>query len=98
MFLLCLMIHWITNSDECSLTLLENILRGVEKNETFTYQFIGPIYNIINTEWNKIIWILTIILLLISLKKIYKSKIIYNVYHEYKKSKNINVLKFLFIY
>ena len=45
-FSLCLIIHWVNNSNVCSLTLLESRLRGIEPDESFLYQFISPIYDI----------------------------------------------------
>jgi len=73
-FCFCLLVHWFTNSDNCSLTLLESKLRGKEVCETFTYQFIAPIYNISQKEFNEVVKIVTIILMCISIYKLTKTK------------------------
>ena len=72
-FCLCLFVHWYQNSDICCLTLFEAHLRGINKNETILQQFIGPIYNISLLKWNKLIWIITIILLFISIFNLFTS-------------------------
>jgi len=68
-----LIFHWIFNSDVCFLTIVETHLRGVKYDKTFTYKLVSPVYNISQYSYNKIIWIFTIILLLISIYKLYKS-------------------------
>ena len=65
-FCLCLMIHWMFNSDTCFLTLLETKIRGIDDNESFTYKFVAPMYNITHTKWNKLVWVITIIVCLIA--------------------------------
>ena len=73
-FCLCLFVHWYQNSDICCLTLFEAHMRGINKMDTIVQQFIGPIYNISELKLNKIIWIITIILLLVSIYNLYYSK------------------------
>ena len=70
-----LLVHWWANNDICSLTIIEGMLRGVDRKESFTHQFIGPLYNISSTEWNSICKVITISVMLLSVYKIYK---IYN--------------------
>ena len=51
-FSISLLVHWAFNSNECSLTLLESQLRGIPRNESFSYKFISPVYNICNICFN----------------------------------------------
>jgi hypothetical protein len=71
-FSICLLLHWKANSNVCSLSLLESYLRGVERDSTFSHQFIAPIYDISSSEWCSISTIITIVLLFISLTKLVK--------------------------
>ena len=83
-FSLCLtlIVHWWNSSDVCSLSILESQLRGIPYSDGFTHKFIAPMYNISATKWSRICWIITIILMSVSLyyltkvdwKKIAKSK------------------------
>lgn len=68
---LCMMVHWYFNSDMCSLTLVESALRGVEPTNTFMHQLVSPVYNISEYSMSKIIWVITTILLGISIYKIF---------------------------
>jgi uncharacterized protein YhhL (DUF1145 family) len=67
---LTLLLHWYLNNDACCLTILESYLRGVDVDKSISGQFIRPLYNIPQGEWNNIIKILTIILILISCAKL----------------------------
>lgn len=73
-FCFSLIVHWYSNSNVCSLSIMESYLRGDSRENTFTHQFIAPIYEISESEWNYIIWIATIILLGISIYKLYHSE------------------------
>jgi hypothetical protein len=73
-FCFSLMVHWYSNSNVCSLSIMESYLRGDSRENTFTHQFIAPIYDISDSEWNYIVWIVTIIVLLISIYKLYNSE------------------------
>lgn len=71
-FALCLMVHWHANSNVCSLSILESHLRGINNREdTFTHQFIAPIYDISSTEWSNFVWFVTFIVMCISIYKLY---------------------------
>ena len=72
-FSICLFIHWINNSNVCSLTILEAQLRGLNRTETFSHQFISPIYDISSTEWSNIVWIITFVVMCISIYNLYNS-------------------------
>lgn len=66
-----LIIHWYSSSDVCSLTIIEGQLRGIDRTETFTHKFISPVYKISSTEWSSIIWIITFIVMCVSMYKLY---------------------------
>lgn len=73
-FCICLLLHWYQNSNVCSLTLLEAKLRNIDHpSKSFTHQFIAPMYDISNTEWSKICYIVTIIVMSISIYNLKKS-------------------------
>lgn len=67
-----LWLHWITNNDTCSLTVLESYITDTKVTDTFIHKIIGPVYNISNTE----IYICTFFLLCISY---YKMMYIWNI-------------------
>lgn len=71
-FTFCLLIHWRTNSNACSLSLLESKLRGVDYTKTYMHKFISPIYDISETELSRWCYIVTTITMIISIYKIYK--------------------------
>ena len=73
-FSISLLVHWVFNSDECSLTLLESQLRGIHRNESFSYKFISPVYNMCKTDWSYFCYIITISLMCISIYKLYHSE------------------------
>lgn len=86
-FAICLFVHWYANSNVCSLTILEANLRGLDRTDTFTHQFIGPMYDISTTEWSNIIWIITFVIMCISIYKLYhtdKFKIAWECYSNLK--------------
>jgi hypothetical protein len=67
-FSVSLLVHWVGNSNDCSLTLLEQSLRDLpHKSQCFTHQFIAPIYDISMSDWSKILYVITVSLLLISI-------------------------------
>lgn len=73
-FSISLLVHWVFNSDECSLTLLESQLRGIPRNESFSYKFISPVYNMSKTDWSYFCYIITISLMCVSIYKLYHSE------------------------
>lgn len=78
-----LIVHWWGNSDTCSLSVLESNLRGIERSNTFTHQFIAPVYNITATEWSNIVWIITFIVMFMSIFKLYNSSAFKNSWNCY---------------
>lgn len=96
-FCISLIIHWLANNNECSLTFFESKLRGLDKTDSFSYKFIAPIYDISKTEWSKICYIITFIVLCISLYKLYNSKRVakaFQCYNDLKNDVNYNNLSF----
>lgn len=69
-----LAIHWLTNQDTCSLTLLEMKLRGIEDcKESFFWSVVSPIYKPQTDDTGKqLIWIASIALWLVTLVKVLK--------------------------
>lgn len=74
-FCISLIVHWIGNNNACSLTYFESYLRGLnDRSHSFSYKFIAPIYDVSKSDWSKICYTITIIVLLISLYKLYNSE------------------------
>jgi len=73
-FCATLIVHWLASNNECSLTFLESKLRGLDKSESFTYKFIAPMYDISKTDWSNLCYVITFIVLGISLYKLYNSE------------------------
>jgi hypothetical protein len=72
-FSISLFVHWYANSNVCSLTILEGNLRGLDRTDTFTHQFIGPVYDISSTEWSNIVWYITVFIMCVSIYKLYNT-------------------------
>jgi dolichol kinase len=72
-FGVCLFVHWWANSNVCSLTVLEASLRGMERTDTFTHQFIAPLYDISTSDWSNIIHLITYMTIGISIYYLYNS-------------------------
>jgi hypothetical protein len=73
-FSMSLLVHWYNNNNQCSLTLLESKLRGLDVTESFTYKFIAPLYDVSKTDWSKICYSVTIVLMIVSIYRLYNSK------------------------
>ena len=71
--LLCinLAVHWIFNSDDCILTLMETRIRGVKKTEGIIHKILSPIFNLSKSNFSSSTWIFTLILFSISIGKFY---------------------------
>lgn len=41
-----ILVHWMTNSDVCILTLMESKLRGIPSSSTFFDRLVGPVYRL----------------------------------------------------
>lgn len=83
-FCLSLLVHWIGNNNTCSLSYFESKLRGMDYTESFSHKFIGPIYDISNTSWSNMCYIITIFLMILSIYLIYKSEEPRLAYQKYK--------------
>lgn len=68
----CLMLHWLMNSDTCALTLLESALLGVDEKQSFMYKLVSPVYKIKDENLSKIVKTLVPILTVISAYKLHK--------------------------
>ena len=62
----------------CSLSMFEAKLRGLDYTNSFSHQFIAPIYDISNTQWSTLCYIITITLMTISIYYLYNSKALSN--------------------
>jgi hypothetical protein len=84
-----LFIHWKTNSNICSLTILEAKLRGLNHTDTFMHRVVSPIYNINDNT----IWFITFALMCLSIYKLYKNKYkfkaVQNCFSKLKPQKNM---------
>ena len=69
-----LLIHWVHGSNACALTMMESKLRGLHCDETFMHRLISPIYDIKEDLLSKISYIVTIILMIYSVYKLYMSE------------------------
>lgn len=67
---LSLLLHWYLNNDACCLTMLESYLRGISVEKSVSGQFIQPLYNIPQGEWNNILKVSTIGLVIVSATKL----------------------------
>lgn len=69
-----LWLHWLTNRDECSLTLLEMKLRGIEDcKESFMWSVVSPIYKPrTDATMRQVIWVASIALWLVTVSKVLK--------------------------
>ena len=79
-----LFLHWISLRDECSLTLLEMKLRGIENcNESFFWNVVSPIYKPRTTETGKqLLWLVSILLWLVTVSKVLKNpEMVAEVFH-----------------
>lgn len=85
-FCISLLVHWYTNSNVCSLTLLEGHLRGMNPTHTFSHQLIAPMYDISDTDASTISYIITYITMTISIYYLYNSKEFIEALENYNKS------------
>lgn len=73
-FGISLIVHWTANNNSCSLTLLESKLRGVPVTQSFSHQFISPVYDISKTSWSNFVYFVTILTMCVSFYKLANSK------------------------
>ena len=66
-----LVLHWVTSSSGCFLTLLEKRMRGLENDdESFVHSIVAPIYVIDDASLRYVVMALTIGLWLVSLRQV----------------------------
>lgn len=73
-FSLSLLVHWYGNNNMCSLSIFEAKLRGLDYTDSFSHQFIAPIYDISQSQWSTLCYIITITLMSISIYYLYNSE------------------------
>ena len=61
-----MMVHWIMNNNTCALTWMESKLTGEKKEKTFLGKLVNPVYQVTDKQ----IWIITGILLMVSMLKL----------------------------
>lgn len=87
-FCISLLVHWYGNSNVCSLSVLESKLRGLDYTQSFTHQFIAPVYEVSQTQWANICIIVTFALMTLSGYKLYNSGVWDQVKECYKNNKS----------
>lgn len=92
-FSISLLLHWYTNSNVCSLTVIESYLRGLPQNNTFMYQLIGPVYNISKTHLNILSYIIVFLTMGVSIYYLYNSKVFKDVLICYNNLTDYNIIK-----
>lgn len=101
-FSMSLLLHWYHNSNVCALSIMESQLRGLDYTESYTHKFIAPMYDISKTTWSEICYIITIILMFVSIYRLWNSErwsVIKECYEKNKKDRLvawIHCLKLLF--
>lgn len=79
-----LLTHWAYNNNSCSLTLLECHLRGIKPQDAVSHRFIAPVYNIVSdNDWTAILYVSVVLLMLISIYKLYNIPAFSYVYNSY---------------
>ena len=69
-FCVSLLVHWLANSNECSLSRLESYFRGMDTTCTFSHQFIAPVYDISQSEWDKVCYLIVVAVMSISIYRL----------------------------
>ena len=70
-FSVSLLVHWLSNSNECSLSRLESYFRGIDNTCTFSHQFIAPIYDISQTNWDTMCYLIVLVTMCISMYRLF---------------------------
>lgn len=72
-FSISLITHWYYNNNQCSLSIIEANLRGLDRTDSFSHKIIAPIYDISKTEWITFCYIITIVLMCVSIYQLYNN-------------------------
>jgi hypothetical protein len=67
-----LFVHWALGQDTCTLTLIEQKLRGVECKDSFFFNLVSPIYKISDEQLRPFVWIVSLALWSVTVSKIIK--------------------------
>lgn len=70
---LLMVLHWVTNSDGCILTVIETAIRGVPLSNSFVHSLVSPIYSIDDETVRTVVTWGTIALMGISGKRVYNA-------------------------
>ena len=71
-----LMLHWVTSSDGCALTMLEKRLRGLDTDaESFVHKIVAPIYVIDDAVLKRFVFAATLGLWYVSLRQVTWTKV-----------------------
>ena len=70
MFIILMWAHWLTNTDHCSLTLLEKTIRGVDDKKSYLAKIISPVYKVNNKVGFMMTYGITGLLFLITTTKL----------------------------
>jgi len=73
-FCICLLVHWYSSSNICSLSLMESKFRGLNYTETFTHKFISPIYDISESNWIIMCYYITFFVMFLSVYNLIQSE------------------------
>jgi hypothetical protein len=73
-FSLSLLLHWVANNNVCSLSVLEAKLRGTTFQQSFTHKFIAPVYDMSQTSYSRLCYVVVIALMVTSAYKMYTHK------------------------
>lgn len=66
-----LMLHWLTSSTGCALTLMEKRLRGIDHDdESFIHSIVAPVYVIDDASLRPLVWSSTLVLWMITLSRL----------------------------
>lgn len=84
-FMIGILVHWICNNNICILTVIEKALRGTpDDTQTFFGKLFGGVYSF--GRDSKISWWILSFLILLSLYKVVKGKVVQKLIDEFKYS------------
>jgi hypothetical protein len=58
--IITMIIHWVFNSDACSLTLIESYFRNIPDTSTFCWRLVSPVYKISESDLSIVVWVITL--------------------------------------
>lgn len=87
-----LLVHWYVDQDTCFLTLLESMLLGINPKTSFMHRLVSPVYKIQDKDVRQIVWIVTPLLGLISVSRLWNAR--YLIKHEMHEMYNNICMKY----